>query len=451
MIVTRKAIPRRTMLRGLGATLALPLLDSMVPAFTPLLKSAARPVSRLGIVYVPMGAVMQNWTPAAEGAGFEMTPILEPLTPFRNRLLVLTGLDNEPAVARLGEPAGGHGRIGGAFLTGVHAKPTEGADFETGVSIDQIAARHLGQHTQLASLELGLEVTGLAGACDVGYSCAYVNTLCWRSPTSPLPMENNPRAVFERLFGDSDTTDPAARLARVVRDRSILDSVTETVGDLQRALGARDRAKLTEYLEAVRDVERRIQKAEAESARELPVVERPTGSILASFEEYAKLMFDLQVLAYQSDLTRVIAFMIGKELSSRTYPEIGVPDQHHPLSHHQSDPQKLEKLTRINAFHMSLFAYYLNRLQSTADGEGSLLDHVMLVYGSGMSNSNLHIPHKLPILVAGGRDYVAGGRHLRFADGTPLTNLYLTMLNKVGVPVERVGDSTGRFDELSGV
>jgi hypothetical protein len=451
MIVTRKAIARRTMLRGLGATLALPLLDGMVPAFTPLLKSAARPVSRLGVVYVPMGAVMNNWTPTTEGAAFEMSPILEPIAPFRSRILVLSNLDNAPAVARLGEPAGGHGRIGGAFLTGVHAKPTEGADFETGVSFDQIAAAHLGQQTELSSLELGLEVSGLAGACDVGYSCAYVNTLCWRSPTSPLPMENNPRAVFERLFGDSDTTDPAARRARMERDRSILDSITETVGDLRKSLGARDRAKLTDYLEAIRDVERRIQRSEAESARQLPVVERPTGSIGASFEEYAKLMFDLQVLAYQCDLTRVISFMIGKELSSRTYPEIGVPDQHHPLSHHQNDPQKLEKLTRINAFHMSLFAYYLNRLQSTEDGEGSLLDHVMLLYGSGMSNSNLHIPHKLPILVAGGRDYFAGGRHLRFADGTPVTNLYLTMLNKIGVAVDTIGDSTGQFQELSEV
>jgi Protein of unknown function (DUF1552) len=278
-----------------------------------------------------------------------------------------------------------------------------------------------------------------------------VNTLCWRSPTSPLPMENNPRAVFERLFGDSDTTDAGARLARIERDRSILDSIAETVGDLRKSLGTRDRAKLTEYLEAIRDVERRIQRAEAQSARELPVVERPTGSIAASFEEYAKLMFDLQVLAYQSDLTRVVSFMIGKELSGRTYPELGVPDQHHPLSHHQNDPAKLEKLTRINSFHMSLFAYYLDKLQSTEDGEGSLLDHVMLVYGSGMSNSNLHIATKLPILVAGGRDYLAGGRHLKYADGTPLTNLYLTMLNKVGVAVESIGDSTGQFEELSGV
>jgi hypothetical protein len=451
MFIAKLALPRRTFLRGVGATLALPLLDSMVPAFTPVLKSAARPVSRLGIIYVPMGAVMSNWTPVADGPGFEMTRILEPLTRFRSRLLVLTGLDNEPAVARLGEPAGGHGRIGGAFLTGVHAKPTEGADFEAGVSIDQIAARHLGEHTQLSSLELGLEVSGLAGACDVGYSCAYVNTLCWRTPTSPLPMENNPRAVFERLFGDSDTTDASARRARIGRDRSILDSVAETVSDLQASLGGRDRAKLTEYLDAIRDVERRIQKAEAQSARELPTVERPTGAVAASFEEYAKVMFDLQVLAYQSDLTRVMTFMIGKELSSRTYPEIGVPDQHHPLSHHQNDPAKLERLTKINTFHASLLAYYLDRLQSIQDGEGSLLDHVLLMYGSGMSNSNLHLPHKLPILVAGGRDYVAGGRHLRFKDGTPLANLYLTLLNKVGVPVERVGDSTGTFAELSEV
>ncbi len=452
MIATKKALPRRTVLRGLGATLALPLLDGMVPAFAAQRKTAANPTVRLGVIYVPMGAVMSNWTPATEGEGFAVTPILEPLARFRDRMLVLTGLDNEPAVARLGEPAGGHGRIGGAFLTGVHAKPTEGADFEAGISIDQIAAGHLGQHTQLASLELGLESTGLAGACDVGYSCAYVNTICWRSSTTPLPMESNPRAVFERLFGDSDSTDRATRLARIGQDRSVLDSLRETVADLQRSLGRRDRAKLTEYLDAVRDVERRIQRAEAQSARELPVVERPVGSIAASFEEHAKVMLDLQVLAYQCDLTRVMTFMIGKELSSRTYPEIGVPDQHHPLSHHQNDPQKLAKLTKINAFHTALFAYYLEKLQSTPDGDGSLLDHVMIIYGSGMSNSNQHIPHKLPVLlVGGGAGQIRGGRHLRFPDGTPLTNLYLTVLNKVGVPVERVGDSTGGLEHLSDV
>lgn len=450
MIVTRKALPRRTILRGLGAAVALPLLDGMVPALTALTKSAAKPKTRLGFMYIPMGAVMSNWTPAAEGGAFELTPILQPLAPFRDRLVVLSNLDNKPAVALLGEPAGGHGRIGGAFLTGVHAKPTEGADFAAGVSVDQIAAAHLGRETQLASLELGLETSGLAGACDVGYSCAYVNTICWRSATTPLPMENNPRAVFERLFGDSDSTDAAARLARIAKDRSVLDSVTQTVADLQNSLGRRDRAKLGEYLEAVRDVERRIQKAEAQSDKELPAFERPAGSVPASFEEYAKLMLDLQVLAYQSDLTRVSTFMVAKELSSRTYPEIGVPDQHHPLSHHQNDPAKLAKLTKLNTFHMGLFAYYLERLKATADGDGCLLDHVMIVYGSGMSNSNLHVPHKLPLLlVGGGAGQISGGRHLRFPDETPLTNLYLTLLDKIGVPMERVGDSTGKIAELS--
>ena len=449
-MITKKAIARRTMLRGLGATVALPLLDSMVPALTALAKTAARPIARLGVVYVPMGAVMAKWTPETEGPAFEMTPILEPLTAFRDRLVVVSGLSNEPAVARLGEPAGGHGRIGGAFLTGVHAKPTEGADFETGTSIDQIAARHLSQFTQLASLELGLESSDLAGACDVGYSCAYVNTLCWRSPITPLPMEHNPRAVFERLFGDQDSTDPQTRRASIQRDRSILDSVAGSLTDLQKELGRRDRVKLTEYLEAIRDVERRVQTAEAQSARELPAFDRPAGSIPSSFEDYAKLMFDLQVLAYQTDMTRVTTFMIGKELSSRTYPEIGVPDQHHPLSHHQNDPTKLEKLTRLNAFHTRLFGYYLDRLRSTPDGDGSLLDHVMIVYGSGMSNSNLHVPHKLPMLVAGGgAGMIKSGRHLRCPDDTPLTNLYLTLLTKLGVPVEHIGDSTGELNGLS--
>ena len=278
----------------------------MVPAFAAIRTTAARPTSRFGVVYVPMGAVMDNWTPAAEGAGFELSPILQPLAPFQDQLLVLTGLSNQPAVALQGEPAGGHGRISGAFLTGVHAKPTEGRDFQAGVSIDQIAAAQFRQHTQLASLELGLETSDLAGACDVGYSCAYINTLCWRSPTTPLPMETNPRAVFERLFGDQDTTDPTARLARVETDRSILDSVNQRVVELERRLGSGDRTKLAEYLEAVRAVERRIQLAEAEGARELPVFDRPAGNVPATFTDYAKLMLDLQVLAYQADLTHVV-------------------------------------------------------------------------------------------------------------------------------------------------
>ena len=451
MIITQKAMSRRTVLRGLGASVTLPLLDGMVPAYAAL-RATATPAQRLGIVYVPMGAVMENWTPATEGAGFELSPILQPLAPVRDQLLVLTGLDNQPAVALPGEPAGGHGRIGAAFLTGVHAKPTEGVDFRAGVSIDQIAGAELGRETQLASLEVGLESTDLAGACDVGYSCAYVNTLCWRSPTTPLPMENNPRAVFERLFGDSDSTDSTARATRLRRNRSLLDSVQGAVSDRRRELGTGDQVRLTEYLDAIRDVERRIQLAEAQSDRELPLFERPAGSIPESFEEYARIMIDLQILAFESDMTRVITFMIGKELSSRTFPELGVPDQHHPLSHHQNKPESLEKLTRVQVFQAGLLAYYLERLRSTPDGDGSLLDHMTLIYGSGMSNSNLHVPLGLPILVAGGgAGTLRGGRHIRYPEGTPLSNLYQTVLSKLGVPVERIGDSTGMFRELSGV
>lgn len=449
MIVTRKVLPRRTVLRGLGATIALPLLDGMVPALAAVQKTAAASKRRLGIVYVPHGAVMNRWTPPDAGTILELSPTLEALAPFRDRLVVISGVDNAPALALQGEPAGGHGRIGAAFLTGVHAKPTEGADFRAGISIDQIAAAHLGQETELASLELGLESTDLAGACDVGFSCAYVNTLCWRGPTTPLPMENNPRAVFERLFGDASGLDPAARRTRMRRDRSLLDSVTEKVADLKRTVGPGDQRKLSEYLDAVRDVERRIQKAEEQSTRELPAFDAPSGSIPARFEDYAKLMFDLQVLAYQSDLTRVISFMIGKELSARTFPELGVPDPHHPLSHHQNDPAKLEKLSRINVFQLQLFAYYLERLQATQDGDSTLLDQTLLLYGSGMGDSNLHDPRDLPILLAGGgAGTLKGGRHLRYPKETPLTNLYLTLLGKLEVPVERIGDSTGKVEHL---
>ena len=451
MIITKRSIPRRTVLRGFGTMLALPLLDSMIPALSAVAKTAAKAKPRLGIVYVPHGAVMDKWTPATDGA-LELSPILQPLAAFKDRLVVITGLDNRPALALQGEPAGGHGRIGAAFLTGVHAKPTEGADFRAGISIDQIAAARLGNETELASLELGLESTDLAGACDVGFSCAYVNTLSWRSPTTPLPMENNPRTVFERLFGDSASTDSSARRARIQSDRSLLDSVTEKIADLERALGSPDRVKLAEYLDAVRDIERRIQKAEGQSARELPALNAPSGSIPSSFEDYAKVMIDLQVLAYQTDLTRVITFMIGKELSNRTYPEIGVPDPHHPLSHHQNDAQKLEKLSRVQTLHAGLLAYYLEKLAATPDGDGSILDNLVLLYGSGMGDSNLHDPRNLPILIAGGgAGQVRGGRHLRYPKETPLTNLYTVMLEKVGVPVERIGDSTGTLEMLSGV
>ena len=452
MIVTKKSLPRRTVLRGLGTAVALPLLDGMVPALTAMRRTAARPKPRLGFVYVPHGAVMRNWTPPGEGAGFEFTPILKPLEPFRDRLVVLSGLDHAPAAQMPGDPAGGHGRITGAFLTGVHAKPTEGADFEAGVSVDQIAAARLGRRTELASLEVGIGLPEFGGACDAGFSCAYVSTLSWSTPTTPLPMESNPRALFERLFGDGTSTDPAARRERMRQDRSILDAVTRKAARLRDGLGAADRAKLSDYLSAVRDVERRIQRAEEGADRELPVVERPSASIPASFDEYVKVMFDLQALAWQADLTRVISFLMTPELTAQTYPQIGVPDPHHALSHHENRPESLEKLTKVGAYHASLFSWYLDRLRATPDGDGTLLDQAAILYGSGMSNSNLHNIQNLPILVAGGAaGQLRGNRHLRYADGTPLTNLYLTLLGLMDVPAEEFGDSTGELRYLTGV
>jgi hypothetical protein len=451
MIITRLHMPRRTFLRGVGATLALPLLDSMVPALAAARTTAAKAVPRLGVVYVPNGIHMNLWTPEADGAGFAFTPILKPVEAFRDRLLLLTGMSDKPGNALPGEGAGDHARASATFLTGVHAKKTDGADLRAGVSLDQIAAQHLGRETQLGSLELALDSNEFLGACDAGYSCAYSNTLCWRTPTTPLPMESDPRAVFERLFGTSDSTDLAARRARIEEEKSILDAVTAKVSDLKRRLGARDNLKLDEYLSAIRDVERRIQKAEEQSGRQLPVVERPAG-IPSTFEEHARLMFDLQVLAYQTDLTRVITFMMGREVSSRAYPEIGVPDPHHPLSHHQQDTGKIEKLIKINVFHMQMFAYYLEKLRNTPDGDGSLLDSVMIVYGSGMSDGNSHSHLNLPILLAGGGGgQLSGGRHLRYERDTPHTNLFVSLLEKLGIPTESFGDSNGKAEHLSGV
>jgi len=452
MKVTKKSLSRRTFLQGLGATIGLPLLDSMVPAFAATRDTVANPVQRLSSIYIPHGAVMDRWVPTSDGPGYEMSPILDTLAPFRDRVTVVSGLDNAPALIREGEPLGGHANISGAFLTGVHAKPTEGANVEAGISLDQIAAAQFSNETQLASLELGLEDNDITGACDVGFSCAYVNTVSWRTATTPLPVENNPRAVFERLFGDSDTTNKAERMERIQKDASILDSVSDKLGSLQRQLGASDRGKLAEYLEAVRDIERRIQMAEKQSDRELPELERPTGAIPDTFEKHCKLMFDLQTLAYQTDMTRVITFMISKEISNHTYPEIGVPDPHHPLSHHQNKPEALDKLVKVQKFHLDMFAYFLEKLRSTPDGDGTLLDNVTILYGSGMGDSNLHDPRNLPILVAGGGSgSLRGGQHVRCAKGTPLTNLHLTLLNKLGVPTERIGDSNGEMHELSEV
>ena len=346
MIITKKAIPRRTVLRGFGASLALPLLDAMVPAFAPRTNAATMPVIRFGVVYVPNGIMMQHWMPDREGEGFELKSILKPFEPFRDRLLVLSGLKGV-------ESDGPHARASTRFLTGVPSKRADGADLQAAVSMDQLIAREQGAHTQLASLELAVDGRDFAGSCDDGFSCAYTNTIAWSGPSTPLPMENSPRVVFERLFGDSGSTDGAVRRARLKRDASLLDSVAGRVADLQRAVGPNDRSKISQYLDAVRDIERRIQTAERQSARELPVIEQPRG-VPATFGEHVRLMFDLQLLAYQTDLTRVVTFMFGREITGRTYPEIGVPDAHHPISHHQSDPERLEKLAKINIYHATL-------------------------------------------------------------------------------------------------
>ena len=451
MMITKKHLSRRTVLRGCGAALALPLLDGMVPALTALGRTAATGVKRMAVVYTPNGMMMPDWTPKGDGAGFKFSPILASLAPYREQLIVLSGLEDRYGWPQADEGAGDHARAAATFLTGVHVKKTEGADIRAGVSMDQIAARNLGNETQLASLELALESVELLGACDAGYSCAYANTISWRTPTTPMPMENDPRAVFERLFGGSDSTDAGARTARIEKERSILESVKERVSGLERQLGPRDRGKLTEYLEAVRDVERRIQKAEEQSARELPLVERPAG-VPPSFEAHAKLMFDLLTLAFQTDLTRVGTFMLGREVSARAYPEIGVPDAHHPTSHHQNDPEKLAKLAKINVFHTQQFAAFVEKMRATPDGDGSLLDHSMLLYGSAISDSNVHMHDNLPlVLVGGGGGRLAGGRHLVYPKGTPVTNLFLSMLDKLGVPAESIGDSKGRLEDLSDI
>jgi len=447
-IITKKALPRRTFLRGMGVSLALPLLDGMVPAFAALRGTAAGGVKRLGAIYVPNGVEMRMWTPKTEGNGFELSPILQPLEAFRDQTFVLSGLADKPAVPAPGEGIGDHARASATWLTGVRVKKTEGPDIRAGISMDQLAAQHLGQETQLASLELALDSVEVLGACDAGYSCAYANTIAWRTPTTPLPMENNPRAVFERLFGASDSTDAATRLARIQQDRSILDFVTAEVTSLKRALGTGDRGKLTEYLDAVRDVERRIQTAERQSERELPVVEQPMG-IPDTFDAHAKLMYDLLALAYQCDLTRVATFMIGKEVSGRSYPEIGVPDGHHACSHHQNDPVKLEKLAKINRYHVQQFAYFLEKLRNTPDGDGSLLDHSIFIYGSGISDGNIHFHLDLPMLVVGGgAGTLKGGRHVRYQNDTPISNLYVSVLDKLGLPMNQFGDSTGKLDYL---
>lgn len=452
MIITKKTLPRRTFLRGVGATLALPLLDSMVPAFAAVRNSAAKPIQRLFTGYVPNGMIMADWTPRTAGALNDLPMILQPLEPFKDQLLVVSGLADAPAFPLPGEGTGDHVRAAATFLTGVHPKKTDGPDIRCGTSMDQMVAQALGSETVLTSLELALDPNELIGACEQGWSCAYANTLSWRNPTTPLPMENQPRAVFERLFGDADNTTPEARLARIQEDRSILDSLVAEVADFGRDLGKNDRQKISQYLEAIRDIERRIQIAETQTDRELPELSRPTGGIPETFEDHSRLMFDLQVVAFQADMTRVITFMMGREVSPRTYPELGIPDPHHGLSHHQNRPQNIAKLAKVNYHHIQQLSYFMEKLASTPDGDGTLLDHVLIQYGSGISDSNQHLHVDLPVLLAGGAaGQLKGGRHLRVKEETPLTNLQLAIMAKLGVPTEVLGDSTGVVKHLSDV
>ena len=441
MIISKKAIPRRTVLRGLGSMLALPLLDSMMPALSAMQKTAARPINRFGVMYVPNGMIMKNYLPLTEGAAYELTPTLSALAPFREHLLVVSGLECIPTPGR---PGGAHAKASTRFLTDV-SPPLSETWLDAGISMDQILAQETGKLTQLASLELAIESGETAGACDTGFACPYTNTISWKSQNTPLPTQNNPRVIFERLFGDSTSTDPKARLTRLRQRRSVLDSVSEEVEGLQGVLPQSDRTKLAEYLDAIRGVEQRIQVAEEQSDRELPLVDHPAG-IPSSWEDHLNLMFDLQVLAFQCDLTRVITLMVGHEHSGMTYPQIGVPDAHHPISHHQQEPEKVAKVAKINAYHVQMFARFLEKLRATPDGDGTLLDHATMMYGAGMADSNSHSPIDIPLILAGGgAGSLKGGRHIRFRN-TPLANLHLTLLDQFGVHCDRIGDSTGRID-----
>jgi hypothetical protein len=445
MVITRKHIPRRTFLHGAGAALALPMLDAMTPA---LALEAKRPI-RMAFVEVPNGIMNLNgeWTPKGEGTDFTLSPILQPLERHRDRMLVLSGLDQQNSAGLAFEVGGDHPRACTAWLTGTHAKMTSGADLHAGISVDQIAAREFGKYTQVASLEVGLETPEVVGACESAYGCAYYNTISWRNENTPLPMENRPRAIFERLFGDTGTTDPKVRLAMRKEDRSILDAVNDSVKRLRGKLGGPDRGKIDQYLDAVRDVERRMQLAEAQGDRDLPEVAAPVG-IPQVFSDYYKLMADLMVLAWQTDMTRVVTFQIGHEMSGRAYPELGFGDSHHSVTHHHGDPEKIAKTIQINTFHTKMLGYYLDKLRATPDGDGSLLDHAMILYGGALSDGNLHLYVNLPlVLVAGGVGGIKGGQHIRYPNRTPMTNLLLTMLDKANVPgVEKLGDSTGRLD-----
>ncbi len=445
MTITRKALPRRTVLRGLGVTLGLPFLDAMTPALTALASSVAKPVHRFQAIYVPNGMAMQHWTPEKVGRDFELTPILAPFAPFRDQLLAISGLRASWAYVHAGASA--------SFLTGTPRGGQNETDVLASTSMDQILAREFGRTTQLGSLEVSMDKFANAGQCTAGLSCAYTQTISWRTPTMPLPMENNPRAVFERLFGDSGSADPAVRRARRQQKQSILDSVTDKLTDLQVAVGPRDRVKLDEYTEAVRDVERRIQIAEQQRDVEPSFTEQPSAPPRA-FEEHLGLMFDLQFLALQADLTRVVTFMMGREQSTRSYPQIGVPDAHHPLSHHEDDPERIAVMSKINAYHATLTSDYLARLRAAEDADGSLLDNMTILYGAGISNSTRHLGSNLPLLViGGGAGKLKGGRHLRYPSDTSNAHLLMTLMDKLDMPLDRLGNSTTQLpiDTLSEV
>jgi len=443
MFITKKHLPRRTFLKGVGVTLALPLLDSMIPARTLLAQTAAKAATRLGFIYVPHGAIMDKWTPATEGAGFEFTPILKPIEPFHDYVNVVSGLGHRAA-----DTTAVHSLSPTTWLSGVRPKATQGVDAYAGVTADQIAAKAIGQETILPSLELATEDhSGLIGSCDRDYGCIYMNTLSWRTPTTPLPMEINPRKVFERLFGDGGSA--TDRVARIKEQRSLLDAITREASSLQLQVGADDRRTLNDYLENVREIERRIQRAESSQGEtDLLLPERPPG-VPFEFEEHIKLMYDLLALAYQANITRVATFMVAREVSNRTYPQVGVADGHHAISHHQNRAEKMEKNVKIQTYHVSLLRHFLEKLKNTPDGDGSLLDHSLFVYGSNMSNSNAHDHFPLPNLVIGNASgRVKGGRHLRYADHTPMSNLLLTALDRVGVHEQQLGDSTGELSNL---
>jgi hypothetical protein len=446
--IFKKHLSRRTFVQGMGATIALPLLDAMVPAGTALAQTAARPNVRLGLCFIPHGAVMTQWTPATVG-NLELSPTLAPLAGHRNQVVVLSNLAHAMAGPQgPGDNGGDHTRCPAVFLNGVHPKRTDGADIQAGVTIDQMAAAKIGQDTLLPSLELAVEdYSGLVGSCDVGFSCTYMNTISWRTPTAPLPMEINPRVIFDRMFGDGASAQE--RLQRIETQRSILDAISGQVRRLQGGLGTGDRNRVAEYLDSVREIERRIQLAERQADNpNLDVPASPTG-IPDDYEEHTKLMFDLMAIAFQADITRVSTFMMAREVSYRTFPKLGISEAFHPASHHQNNPARLETLQKINQHHVSLVAHFLDRLKATPDGDGTLLDHSLILYGSAMSNSNVHNHGPLPVLVAGGSGgALKGGRHLSYPENTPMSNLLVSILNKAGVNQQSVGDSTGPLADL---